>query len=481
MDAEELIRETQRFLEEGQAIAHVGSWVSGILAGDRIWWSEETYRIFGIDEREDITVERFFSLVHPEDRDRVRRASHAAQHENAAYDIVHRVIRPDGRVRTVRERAVVMRDARGEPARMVGAVQDITDQIRLAERDRLLAHVSARLTQVLDYPKILDAVAQLAVPSLADRAVVEVHDDSGAHRTSAGEVATEGLAALRMPIRARGYELGTITLWRRVGDFDELDQHIASDFAFRAAFAIENARLYREARKSIEARDEFLAIVAHELKTPVAPLRIQLESLLRQIDQGRELSRDKLRDKLRSIDRSATRLERVIATLLEVSELTFSGLTLHRVPTDLADVARHAIERLRAQIEHSGSAVAMRVEFAVATFDPERVEEACEQLLSNAVKYGGGKPIDISVQSDADVVRFSVLDRGIGIAPDQQRALFERFQRRAPLRYFGGFGLGLWIVRRIVEAHGGTVEVSSRPGEGARFAFSLPRASSEAH
>jgi len=198
VDSEQVIRETQRFLEEGQALAHVGSWVSGILAGDQIWWSAEAYRIFGLDESEHITVERFFSLVHPDDRERVRAASDAAQHDNAAYDIVHRVVRPDGCVRTVRERAVVVRDSRGVPARMVGAVQDITDQTRLAERDRLLARVSAQLTQVLDYPKILATVAELAVPSLADRAVVDVHDES----RSAGE--GTGGAVLRIPLRARG-------------------------------------------------------------------------------------------------------------------------------------------------------------------------------------------------------------------------------------------------------------------------------------
>jgi PAS domain S-box-containing protein len=282
----DIIRETERTLEDGQAIAHVGSWVSGVMDPDALWWSAETHRIFGVAEGEPVTVSRFFSLVHPEDREAVRAASAAALWSGAPYDVLHRIVCPDGSVRTVRERAIVVKDEHGTPVRMVGTTQDVTEQTRAEARDRFLAQVGAQLTTVLAYPAIVDTVAHLAVPALAEGAVVEVTDESGvrsavAHRSGertrelAALVASSrarwrpdaasaapdrqggagldrtpergpvaGGSAIRVPLRARGNELGHVTLLadgaRR---FDDLDRRTAEEFAFRAGVSLLNAGL----------------------------------------------------------------------------------------------------------------------------------------------------------------------------------------------------------------------------------------------
>jgi signal transduction histidine kinase len=281
----------------------------------------------------------------------------------------------------------------------------------------------------------------------------------------------------RVPLRARGQDFGSMTLLRdeRSRTFDELDRDTARELGLRSAFAIENARLYQQAQDSIRARDEFLAIAAHELKTPLSPLRVQAQALVRALDRGLVLPPEKLRARLSAIDRATARLERLTDTLLEISEVTVGRLLLHRAPVDLAEVAKTVVERLRVPFERAGSPVLLSVAPAVGSWDARRLEQACEHLLLNAAKYGAGHPIEVTVEADAATARLTVLDHGMGIAVAEQVHLFERFQRRAPLRHFGGFGLGLWVVRQIAEAHGGSVHLWSRPGLGARFSLELPR------
>ncbi len=472
---EEVIRQTQRYLEEGQAIAHVGSWVSGVLGPDAIWWSPETYRIFGVAEDMPITVERFFGMVHPDDREAIRAASEAALGGGAAYDVVHRVVRPDGGVRVVRERAVVVRDERGVASRMVGTAQDVTERMRVERKERFLARVSAELSQVLEYPQILDAVAKLAVPELAEAAIVELEDESGPRNAVAGALPAGGIF-LRSPLQARGHEFGTVTLVRgsSAAGFDAFDQEVVAGFGLRAAFAIDNARLFHQAQQSIQARDEFLVIAGHELKTPIAPVRMQIQSTLKAIASGRPPTLERLNERLLGLDRAVGRVERLVETLLQVADLTVGRMVLSRRSHDLAEVVRDALARLASEIERAGAAVTLEASEAPTFIDAQLIGQACEGLISNALKYGAGARIDLAVRRDAGDVFFSVTDHGPGIPLDEQKRIFQRFTRRAPLEHFGGFGLGLWIAQQIAQAHAGGVDVSSRPGEGARFTLWVP-------
>src|SRR5262249_19123555 len=144
--------ESRRLLEQAQAAAHVGSWVSGFGERDRMHWSRETYRIFGLPESETVTFETFLSLVHHEDRPAVRRARETSVARGEPFDIVHRATRPDGSVRVIHERGTWAPDGAGR--RMVGTAQDITERRRIEERDRMLAHASVQMTVVIDYPEV---------------------------------------------------------------------------------------------------------------------------------------------------------------------------------------------------------------------------------------------------------------------------------------------------------------------------------------
>jgi len=250
------------------------------------------------------------------------------------------------------------------------------------------------------------------------------------------------------------------------------------DVAERKRIELERARLVEELRDALQSRDDFLSIAAHELKTPLTPLRLQTRSILRALQKGGEAvpTAERTRRSIETIEQSVIRLERLIDNLLDLSQIRVGRLALEREELDLAAIVREAADRLRTAAEAAGSTIEVRADAPVlGRWDRLRLDQAISNILTNAIKYGAGRPIEIDVSGDDHRGRFTVADHGIGIEPGAQARIFDRFERLAPVRHFGGFGLGLWIVRKIVEAHGGQIQVWSRPNEGSRFTVDLPR------
>jgi signal transduction histidine kinase len=162
--------------------------------------------------------------------------------------------------------------------------------------------------------------------------------------------------------------------------------------------------------------------------------------------------------------------------MLDVSRIGDGRLPLEYQEVDLVVVVRDMVNRLAKSAAEVGSAVEITAATPlVGRWDRMRVEQVVTNLLSNAIKYGGGKPIALAVDGDDRHARVVVKDRGIGILPAHQRRIFDRFERAVPLNNYAGFGLGLWICRRIVDALGGEISVESSPGEGSTFTVVLPR------
>jgi two-component system, LuxR family, sensor kinase FixL len=236
------------------------------------------------------------------------------------------------------------------------------------------------------------------------------------------------------------------------------------------------AQLYRRAQEEVRERDEFLSIASHELRTPVTALQLQLQMLSRVAERTQGELPGALRDKVDALERQTRRITLLVNELLDVSRMRLGRLDLKLEEVDLAELAREALAQLRAELERSGSRIALHAAGpALGRWDRLRVEQVLTNLLVNAVKFGEGKPIAVAVEADRESARLRVSDQGIGISPEHQSRVFGRFERAVSADHFGGLGLGLYIARQIVEAHGGTIELASAPGQGSTFTVELPK------
>jgi signal transduction histidine kinase len=235
-------------------------------------------------------------------------------------------------------------------------------------------------------------------------------------------------------------------------------------------------RRQEEAEKAVRVRDEFMSVASHELKTPLTSLKLQVQALLEMppdLPDGEEGAR--LKASFALTERQVRRMERLIGNLLDVSRIAVGRFHLQLEEVDLVAVVRDVTAQFSAEIARAKIQLAFKLpEQAPGRWDPLRLEQVVVNLLSNALKYGDGKPIEIAVEVQDGLARLRVSDQGIGIAPENQARIFERFERAVSLNY-GGLGLGLYITKQIVVAHGGSIRVESALGNGSIFAIELPR------
>jgi PAS domain S-box-containing protein len=253
---------------------------------------------------------------------------------------------------------------------------------------------------------------------------------------------------------------------------------IARDITQRKLADLERQHLYAEAVAAVRARDEFLSVASHELRTPLSSLQLQVEMLRRaheDLEQPPALSVAKVKSKLDAAARQVERLTRLISELMDVSRVASGRMQLDRRRVDLSDIARDAVERFKDDAAKVGCAVTLHAgEPVVGTWDELRLEQVVTNLLANALKFGAGKPVEITVTRKASSAVLVVRDHGIGIAAEDVDRIFHRFERAVAGAKYAGMGLGLYIVRQIVDAHGGTIRVESEPGQGSRFVVDLP-------
>jgi signal transduction histidine kinase len=231
-------------------------------------------------------------------------------------------------------------------------------------------------------------------------------------------------------------------------------------------------------RDELKARDELVCFAAHELRTPLSVLRLQLQALRRAgLTQGDRLGPKRLDKTLALALRQVERLTRLVDDLIEISRVGLGDLRLEACELDLSALARELVTSFQAQADASGSTVSLDADApAVGRWDRLRIEQVASNLLSNALKYGAGKPVEIIVRADAATAWLVVRDRGIGMTPAERERIFAPFVRADSVRRrYEGLGVGLYLSRRIVEAHGGTLDVQSSYGAGSTFTVSLPR------
>lgn len=358
-------------LAEVEALSGIGSWEWEITS-DRLIWSDQLRRIYGVGDGEEVlSYDDFISRVHPDDRDDVQAIVQHAFEARSSFVIDHRIVHPDGVIRHLHSRGYVLLDEDGNPERMLGSAQDVTDA-RAAEQERTEAERS----------------------------------------------------------RAAG-----------------------------------------------QARDEVLALLAHDLRSPLTGVVGFAQLLARHVRGGR-VDPDKLLGYVGRIEESARQMTSLLDDLLADADPHAADEVLETEPIDLVDCAR----RIATHHDGLGSPCEITVEApdhpVVREVSPAKLERALHNLVTNAVKYSpSGGTVTIGVVEHAGGVRISVADQGMGIPRQDLPRIFDRFHRGTNVTgRVSGLGLGLASVARAVAAHGGTIEVDSEVGRGTTFTIHLPPA-----
>ena len=402
-------------------------------------------------------------------------------------------------------------------------------------RAQFLSEASRVLGASFDYHTTLASLARLAVPTLADHCVIDVMGRDGlvervavAHTDPAKEALLREAARfvcggtppsyhlcrtlvggevvlvehvtsadfaviheehrriverlqprslLAVPLRASERIIGVLALYTSESErhFGAEDLGLSEELARRASLAIENARLFHEAREATTARDEMLSVVAHDLRNPLGTIRMAASLMLETLP-GAERSAE--RNQAEMIRRASDRMNRLIQDLLDVRRVESGRLTVETRQISVAALIREAVEMLRPLA--TASSLELRAEMPdtlpMAVADPSRVQQVLSNLVGNAIKFtpAGGR-IQVRAQHLAREISLAVIDTGPGIPPDQLPHIFSRFWQAKPTDR-RGIGLGLAIAKGIVEAHGGRIWVESRVGEGSSFVFTLPAA-----
>lgn len=475
----------------------------------------------------------FLEAVHPDDHQRVLDAQ-KTYILGAPSSVEYRVIRPDGTMRWMWDRAFPIQDKAGNVYRVAGIAEDVTERKQAEDATRFLADASTSLAAIVDYKSTLQRVAGLSVPAFADWCAVDlaeadgtlrrlavVHADPakvqlaqelsrryplnpeaprGAYhvlRTGEPELIQDvadprwtelanndphlrllrrlGLGSFMcVPLQIRNVTTGVLTFaYAESGRrYEPHDLALAEELARRAAVAIENARLYAALREADRRKDEFLAMLAHELRNPLAPIRSGLDILA--------LNEDPQSETVHLMQEQVGHLVRLVDDLLDVSRIVRGRIELRRELVELSTIVKRSVDAMRPILASRNQTLVtkLHVEPLWLDADPVRLIQVVENLLNNASKYmdhGGRIQLNTERRGSQAVIR--VQDEGIGIEADLLPKIFDLFTQSARSldRSQGGLGIGLTLVRNLVEMHQGDVSVASAgPGQGSQFEVTLP-------
>jgi signal transduction histidine kinase len=230
--------------------------------------------------------------------------------------------------------------------------------------------------------------------------------------------------------------------------------------------------------QALRARDEFISTVGHELKNPLSPVFIHAEQILKGAREapGGVVSTEWLIPRLESFTHRFRRFLQTLNRILDVSRISSGKISLHIEDVDIVEVMREIMSSMERELIASKSALTLHAEGeVVGRWDRLRLEQICGNLLSNAIRYGLSRPIDIFIEAHGDTATLTVRDRGMGIAEEDQARIFDRFERATGVSRTGGFGVGLWVVKKLCTAMGGDIAVQSTISEGSTFTVTLPR------
>src|SRR5262245_53569177 len=483
------LRESERRLEDAQRLVHVGHWERDIETGV-ITWSDEIYRIFGLRPQEHrFTRREFVELVHPDDRQFVVDAGRTAVRTGKHYDVEYRVIRPTGEVRHIHSQGDLVRDESGQPRRMFGTVQDITERKRAEYLTRLVFEMAPDAVYIVGtdyrYQRVnptferrwqlpAERIVGMRVDELAGQEPFEETYKPSFDRCFAGEeVSFVGwfptpagrryLSATYSPLRPDAKRVEAALVTSR-----DLTQHMLASEALSQAQA-ELAHVTR-----FTTLGELAASIAHEINQPLAAIVADANASLNWLAAAHP-NLDLVREALAAMVSDGHRAGNVIQRIRQLATKSDP----QRARVDVNDVIRDVAALVRSEVRDQGVMLRLDLGRAVPPVVGDRVQ--LQQVLINLVMNGieamsgvADRPRELVVRSrphDDDQVLVVVQDAGVGIDPDNVSQLFAAFFTTKA----GGMGMGLSISRSIIEAHGGRLWATSNPTHGATFQFTLPR------
>jgi signal transduction histidine kinase len=295
----------------------------------------------------------------------------------------------------------------------------------------------------------------------------------------------------------KGYETGAVDFLYKPLDIDAVKSKVNVFVELyrqrresrRQVAALEKSRQEQEAllqdlraaqaelQNAVRMRDDFMSMVAHELRTPLNTLFLEAQLRKMQLDRGNTAVFDTayLQKMVARDQRQIQSMVRLIDDMLDVSRIRSNRLSIRPVEFDLPTLLARVVGNLSTQATAAGSTITFEPSEPVSgVWDEFRIEQVVINLLTNALRYGQAQPVNVSMAVLPEGVRIDVRDHGVGISPEDQRRIFEQFERAAGNDGTGGLGLGLFITQQLVEAHGGKISVQSTPGEGSVFSVTLP-------
>lgn len=474
-------------LDYAVRLAGVGFWYCN-LPFDELTWDDRVKEHFFLPKDARVTIELFYQRIHPDDREATRAAINASIVNHTSYDVVYRTVDPNtGKINWIRALGGTAYDVDGNPVHFDGVTVDVTAQHlaqeRIAEQARLQANVARAALQMhasSSRDSVLRVVTEEARAIIgADRAATRYLPPQATQAIEVvspqGPPVAPGASALSVDFVGRdGTIRGTLTLaQKRQGGFSDIDESVVIQLVRIGMVALENAELYDRLREQDRKKDEFLAVLAHELRNPLAPIRSGLD-VLQLTDDATIMGRTRA-----MMERQVVHLVRLVDDLLDVSRITRGKVVLKKERLDLHTIVASAIETSRPAMDAGGHDLSVNLSAQPLWLDadPTRIAQVIANLLNNAAKYSPrGAPITLEATAEGTILCIRVIDRGMGIAAEMLPRVFDMFTQLGNDTGLG-LGIGLALVQHLVEMHGGTVGVESAGlGHGSVFIVRLPLA-----
>lgn len=530
--------EKYRIISERYALAaqagNIGHW-EWTPGTSYVKWDETSEAIHGISKGKFAgTTNAFNDAIHPEDRQYLWATISESLTKRTSYCIDYRALTPEWKVRWIQGSGTALYDETGHPFHMIGTVIDITDRKDAEQDQKFLSQASEYLLGSFDYREILHNLCHHANQYFCDGSFIDqllpdgnlermmvVHPDpvicDGVMRlakiqnpyikpledgvTMFNKSSEDFFELIRtthseeyfqlhkmigkkssicVRLKGHGKVLGLMTFFVKKDSKKELlERHVwlAEELAYRASMAFENVLIHQNSLEAIRSRDEFLSIASHELKTPLQSLTLQNQMRKRNVSKSflQNFSSEKFNSMIDADLRHLSRIKRLIEDMLDISRIRAGKLTFVKEKFEMCAFVKDVIDRFRPQMDAAGClATVSYCRAHEVNADMYRIEQVLVNILTNAVKYGSSRPIQIAVESKGEAIRVLVKDLGAGIKEQDMERIFERFERAISSNEVSGLGLGLYISRQIMEQHDGRLFAESTFGSGSTFILELP-------